>query len=76
MPDICMCKGTNCPFKEKCYRFTAKADEYQSYFIDAPIDKDGKCDMYWGARVHDQHLEQSNYDTKKATAKSIGKVAL
>ena len=47
MADICMCKGTNCPVKENCYRFTAKADEYQSYFVDAPI-KDGKCEYYWG----------------------------
>ena len=47
MADICMCKGTNCPVKEDCYRYTAKADEYQSYFVDAPI-KDGKCEYYWG----------------------------
>jgi hypothetical protein len=48
MPDITMCPGTNCPQKEKCYRFTAKPSEYmQSYFMKAPI-KDGKCDMYWG----------------------------
>ena len=48
MPDITMCPGTNCPQKEKCYRFTAKPDEYwQSYFIDPPI-KNGKCDLYWG----------------------------
>ena len=47
MTDICKCFGLNCPVKEKCYRFTAKADEYQSYFVDAPI-KDGKCEYYWG----------------------------
>ena len=47
MTDICKCFGANCPVKEKCYRFTAKADEYQSYFVDAPI-KDGKCEYYWG----------------------------
>jgi hypothetical protein len=47
-PDITMCPGTNCPQKEKCYRFKAKPSEYmQSYFMKAPI-KDGKCDMYWG----------------------------
>jgi hypothetical protein len=43
-----MCKGTNCPHKESCYRFTAKSNKYrQAYFIEPPI-KDGKCDMYWG----------------------------
>jgi hypothetical protein len=47
-PDICMCLGTNCPYKESCYRFTAKPSEYmQSYFINSPI-KDGKCEYYWG----------------------------
>jgi len=48
MPDITMCSGEGCPFKEKCYRFTAKPSEYwQSYFVDPPI-KDDKCDHYWG----------------------------
>lgn len=48
MADITMCIGTNCPQKESCYRFTAKANEYrQSYFTEPPI-KNGKCDMYWG----------------------------
>jgi hypothetical protein len=40
--------GTDCPHKEKCYRFTAKPNEYrQSYFMTPPI-KEGKCDMFWG----------------------------
>jgi hypothetical protein len=52
MADITKCEGQigiiNCPHKENCYRFTAKADElYQSYFIELPIIK-GKCDHYWG----------------------------
>ena len=48
MPDITMCPGTNCPQKEKCYRFTAKpCEHWQAYFTEAPI-KEGKCDMYWG----------------------------
>jgi hypothetical protein len=48
MPDITMCPGTDCPQKEKCYRYTAKPCEYwQSYFMKPPI-KDGKCDLYWG----------------------------
>ena len=47
MPDITMCPGTNCPHKEKCYRFTAWIGEYQSFFINSPI-KDGKCDYFWG----------------------------
>jgi hypothetical protein len=52
MPDITMCKGQVggiiCPYKDKCYRYTAKANElYQSFFVDFPL-KDGKCNMYWG----------------------------
>lgn len=48
MADITKCEGANCPIKENCYRYTAKANEFrQSYFTDPPI-KDGKCEMYWG----------------------------
>ncbi len=47
MADITKCYGYDCPFKEGCYRFMAKSEEYQSYFLEPPI-KDGKCDMYWG----------------------------
>lgn len=50
MTDITKCKGVNCPFQEKCYRFTAEADTYQSYFTESPF-KDGKCDMYWGEKA-------------------------
>lgn len=49
MPDITMCEGTDCPHKEKCYRFTAEPSEFmQSYFETPPIKDDGKCDHYWG----------------------------
>ena len=48
MSDITMCLGTDCPYKETCYRYTAKPNEYwQCYFTEPPI-KDGQCDMYWG----------------------------
>ena len=51
MPDIAKCNGTDCPVKEKCFRFTSEPDEHQSYFVGAPGEmKDGKftCDYYWG----------------------------
>lgn len=50
MADITKCNpGTNCPHKEKCYRFTAPADEYrQTYFVEPPIKEDKTCDMFWG----------------------------
>lgn len=51
MVDICKCKGqvddTICPYKEKCYRYTSKPDEYQTYFLNLPL-KDDKCNFYWG----------------------------
>ena len=47
MPDITKCSGTGCPYKEFCYRYTAKASEYQSYFMNPPIEK-GVCDNFWG----------------------------
>lgn len=50
--DITKCEGTNCPLKEKCYRFTAPADdEWQSYFTESPYgklnDKDKECEYFW-----------------------------
>ena len=46
MPDITMCSGKDCPLKETCYRYKAKPDEYQSYFMEPPY-KDGECNHYW-----------------------------
>jgi hypothetical protein len=48
MSDISKCLGTDCPHREKCYRFTAPADEYQAYFTEPPIKADGTCDFFWG----------------------------
>ena len=48
MADITKCDGKGCDKREFCYRFTAMASKYrQSYFVDAPIKKDGTCDEYW-----------------------------
>jgi hypothetical protein len=46
--DITLCKGGDCPLKEKCFRYTAKSNsEYQSYFVEPPYDKGNKkCDYY------------------------------
>lgn len=46
MPDITMCRGDGCPKKQSCYRYTAKASDYQSFFMTPPV-KDGECDHYW-----------------------------
>lgn len=50
MPDITMCEGKNCPIKNTCYRYTAKADSYQTYFTESPYiknDKIGTCEYWW-----------------------------
>ena len=52
MPDITMCKGTDCPLKDNCYRHNAKPSEFrQSYFVNAPLivehDKSISCDYFW-----------------------------
>lgn len=46
MPDVTMCLGKDCPLKETCYRYKAKPDEYQYYFMEAPF-KDKECNYYW-----------------------------
>lgn len=47
MADITMCKGINCDKRLTCYRYLATANPYaQSYFIETPPTKDGKCDEY------------------------------
>lgn len=59
MPDITMCKGGECIFKQFCYRFTATPDiYYQSYFTEPPYDKKNKsCKYFWG--------KQQDYDEIK-----------
>jgi hypothetical protein len=37
MPDITMCVGLNCPLKETCYRFKAKPNNWQPYFVHTPF---------------------------------------
>lgn len=55
MPDIAKCTGVGCSLKEKCYRFTSEAEDYQAYFLKPPIKKN-KCDYI---------LKQKTNDTKK-----------
>lgn len=40
MADITMCLWTDCPMKDKCYRYTAPKSLYQSVFIEVPLDKE------------------------------------
>jgi len=50
MPDITKCFGGDCPYKEKCYRYTSEPSYYQSYFTVEPfmvVGKQFKCEMIW-----------------------------
>jgi len=48
MADISMCKGTGCKRKKECYRHRAPKSDYQSYFVNPPLDTDTQaCDYFW-----------------------------
>lgn len=49
MPDMEMCHGTDCPLRDRCYRYTAEPSFRQSYFSTPPI-KDGECE--WFSRIY------------------------
>lgn len=46
MSDIAMCLWTDCLMKNKCWRYSAPRDKYQTYFIEPPIE-DWKCEYFW-----------------------------
>lgn len=62
MPDITMCVNTECPLRDKCFRYRAKPDEWQSYSDFKPetgADKDWnfvvKCEYFWDATRYPEH---------------------
>lgn len=66
MPDITKCEGTNCPLKERCYRYTSQPSEYlQSYFIGTPVKKDGTCEYLMPTDIK---LKVPKWKTKKKTS--------
>lgn len=49
--DITLCKGGKCLLKDKCFRYTAKGNEWQSYMTEIPWDEeDGACDYFMDNR--------------------------
>lgn len=66
MPDIAKCTGEGCILKQKCFRFTSEADEYQAYFLKPPIKKN-KCEMFWGNFANSiyEDFKKITNDTKK-----------
>ena len=47
MLDITKCDGIDCPSRDKCYRYVAKPERYQSYAAFYEGLKNGKCENYW-----------------------------
>jgi len=49
MPDISCCINEECPLRSKCYRATAKWDDYQSVARFQYQEYEGKvmCDWFW-----------------------------
>jgi len=38
----------DCPLRETCWRYKAKASEQQSYFVGLPYDREKEdCEHYW-----------------------------
>lgn len=65
MSDITMCKGTGCPFKEGCFRYTANPSDYQWFFKTPPF-KEDTCEMYWGDLQSDIWNQLKDIVKKKA----------
>lgn len=75
MPDISMCNNATCPFKEQCYRFTAKPSNWQSYADFKPHtneNEDMECDYFWDNKCEYCGLTNGNHKiscpTNKVTA--------
>ena len=47
MPDITMCRDSECPKQTSCYRALAKPSFRQSYFADSPRVHKEECSYYW-----------------------------
>lgn len=53
--DICKCTGENCPFRNNCFRFTAREDYWQSYASFSVDPETGICDDYWP--IHEEETK-------------------
>jgi len=47
MADITMCEGNNCPLKDRCFRYTATANEHWQSWMGVSPYIDGSCELYW-----------------------------
>lgn len=61
-----MCNNHQCPLSSTCFRYLAKASQYQAYYILSPEDIDkirttGKCDEYWECKTPEDLKKYNNY---------------
>jgi hypothetical protein len=71
MPDIAMCSGEGCPQKDKCHRHTAKASDYQSFFMNPPMKEDETCEYFWDNKDYKDEQQNSNARTVGMDKKDI-----
>ena len=61
MTDITKCKDSDCPLKKTCYRYTAKVEFMQSYFLASPYDiKKNVCEMYCSEETENIYRQFQN----------------
>jgi hypothetical protein len=71
MSDIAKCRDFLCPSKERCWRYTAPAnDQWQSYGKFNREEDADNCDMFWDNEKCDFcHLERGNHKLSCPTIK-------
>lgn len=62
-----MCHGTDCPKKESCYRYTAKPEPYQTYFVHTPLEIDGSCEYFWENTDYSRKGKEKSKSTHSVT---------
>lgn len=70
MADITKCVGTDCPLKEKCYRYKAEDSYWQSYSdFTVYFGNNGKieCEYFLPLCKYDFNCDFSNWDENTST---------
>lgn len=61
MADISMCDNQQCPSKETCYRFKAKANPFKQVYSNFKPEKgEDKCKYYWDIKIKVKEDEDTN----------------
>lgn len=64
MPDISKCNGLSCGERDKCYRFTAPANEHQSWLMS--FYPDAMCEYFMPIRDAAESAEMSREEERGA----------